>query len=118
MTEMELYKLWSSQDLDDPDLKKELEEIAGDEEAIKDRFYQTLAFGTAGLRGVLGAGTNRMNIYVVRQATQGLADYLNAKYDSPKSASAMTAGLRATSLPKRPPGSWLPMALPLCFTAS
>lgn len=84
MSEMELYKLWSSQDLEDADLTKELEEIAGDEEAIKDRFYQTLAFGTAGLRGVLGAGTNRMNIYVVRQATQGLADYLNAKYDSPK----------------------------------
>ena len=53
MSEMELYKLWSSQDLEDPDLTKELQEIAGDEEAIKDRFYQTLAFGTAGLRGVL-----------------------------------------------------------------
>ena len=82
MAEMELYRQWAAYDLEDPDLKAELQQIAGDEEAIKDRFYQDLAFGTAGLRGVIGAGTNRMNIYVVRKATQGFADYINAHNES------------------------------------
>jgi phosphoglucomutase len=81
MTEMELYRRWADYDLEDPDLTAELQEIAGDEEAIKDRFYRDLAFGTAGLRGVIGAGTNRMNIYVVRKATQGFADYINAHHE-------------------------------------
>lgn len=56
--------------------KAELKAIAGDDKEIEDRFYRTLEFGTAGLRGVIGAGTNRMNIYTVRQATQGLANYI------------------------------------------
>jgi phosphoglucomutase len=68
------YKRWLAADLDDPDLKPELLKIEGNDEEIKDRFAVSLAFGTAGLRGVLGAGTNRMNVYVVRQATQGLAN--------------------------------------------
>ena len=72
------YQRWCSQKLEDPDLTAELQEIAGNEEEINDRFYRSLAFGTAGLRGVLGVGTNRMNIYTVGQATQGLANYLNA----------------------------------------
>lgn len=66
------YKRWLNADLIDFDLKKELRDIEGDDDAIKDRFAVALQFGTAGLRGVLGAGTNRMNIWVVRQATQGL----------------------------------------------
>ena len=74
----ELYTRWLSQpDLDDA-IKAELVSVAGDNDAIADRFYRDLAFGTGGLRGVIGAGTNRMNLYTVRKATQGLADYLNA----------------------------------------
>ena len=70
------YKRWLAADLEDADLKPELAKIEGNDEEIKDRFAVALKFGTAGLRGVLGAGTNRMNIYVVRQATQGLANYI------------------------------------------
>ena len=62
--------------MEDPDLLEELQAVKGKEEEINDRFYQDLEFGTAGLRGVLGAGTNRMNIYTVRKATQGLSNYL------------------------------------------
>ncbi|MBR6397361.1 MAG: phospho-sugar mutase, partial [Lachnospiraceae bacterium] len=69
------YKRWLAADLEDPDLKPELLRIADDEEAIKERFAVALQFGTAGLRGTLGAGTNRMNIWVVRQATQGVANW-------------------------------------------
>ena len=72
---LEAYKRWMETDLEDPALKAELESIEGNEEEIKDRFAVSLKFGTAGLRGVLGAGSNRMNIYVVRQATQGLANW-------------------------------------------
>lgn len=80
MTEMELYTQWKQQQLEDEDLTRELAQIEGDGEAIKDRFYRELEFGTAGLRGVIGAGTNRMNIYVVRKTTQALAEYLKADY--------------------------------------
>ena len=80
MTEMELYKLWCQNATEDEDLVKELKEIAGDAEAIKDRFYRDLEFGTGGLRGVIGAGAYRLNIYTIRRATQGLADYVNDAY--------------------------------------
>ena len=70
------YERWLNQPLDDPDLTEELQSIQGQEEEINDRFYMDLEFGTAGLRGVIGAGTNRMNVYTVRKATQGLANYL------------------------------------------
>ena len=73
------YKRWLNADLIDFDLKKELRDIEGDDDAIKDRFAVALQFGTAGLRGVLGAGTNRMNIWVVRQATQGVADWVKTQ---------------------------------------
>ena len=73
------YKRWMEADLEDAVLKTELESIEGNDEEIKDRFAVSLAFGTAGLRGVLGAGTNRMNIYVVRQATQGLANWVKTQ---------------------------------------
>ncbi|MEE1195902.1 MAG: phospho-sugar mutase [Lachnospiraceae bacterium] len=76
---MEDYKRWLGADLEDAALKEELEAIAGNEEEIKDRFAVALKFGTAGLRGVLGAGSNRMNIYVVRQATQGLANWVKTQ---------------------------------------
>ena len=76
---MNEYERWLAADLEDCDLKPELNKINGNEEEIKDRFAVALAFGTAGLRGVLGAGTNRMNIYVVRQATQGLANWVKTQ---------------------------------------
>ena len=72
----EEYKRWLEADLLDVDLKTELMNIADDDDAIKERFAVALQFGTAGLRGTLGAGTNRMNIWVVRQATQGVADWV------------------------------------------
>ena len=76
---MDDYKRWMEADLEDAALKEELESISGNEEEIKDRFAVALKFGTAGLRGVLGAGSNRMNIYVVRQATQGLANWVKTQ---------------------------------------
>ncbi len=72
------YKLWCEKAVNDPDLIRELKEIEGNEELISDAFYKELEFGTAGLRGVIGAGTNRMNIYTVGQASQGLAAYVNS----------------------------------------
>lgn len=74
---MSEYERWLAQELDDKDLTEEIEAIKGQPEEINDRFYRDLEFGTAGLRGVIGAGTNRMNVYTVRKATQGLANYLN-----------------------------------------
>ncbi len=73
------YERWLQADLEDPDLNAELLRIQGSDDEIKDRFAAELKFGTAGLRGVLGAGTNRMNIYVVRQATQGLANWVKTQ---------------------------------------
>ena len=70
------YESWLTNPYFDEATKEELRSIEGDEKEIQDRFYRTLEFGTAGLRGVIGAGTNRMNIYTVRQATQGLANYI------------------------------------------
>ena len=73
------YKRWLEAKLEDPALTAELQSISGQDEQIKDRFAVALKFGTAGLRGVLGAGSNRMNIYVVRQATQGLANWVKTQ---------------------------------------
>ncbi len=70
------YEKWTTDSYFDEATQEELKAIANDEKEIEDRFYRTLEFGTAGLRGVIGAGTNRMNIYTVRQATQGLANYI------------------------------------------
>lgn len=80
MSYNELYREWLKKATDDPELISELESIDGNDKEIHDRFYRQLTFGTAGLRGVLGSGTNRMNIYVVRQATQGLANYVNKTF--------------------------------------
>ena len=73
------YKRWMDTELEDPALTEELKGIEGKDDEIKDRFAVALKFGTAGLRGVLGAGSNRMNIYVVRQATQGLANWVKTQ---------------------------------------
>ena len=75
-----LYQLWLERATDDPDLQQELRSLnpETDEKEIFERFYRNLEFGTGGLRGVIGAGTNRMNIYVIRRATQGLCNYLKS----------------------------------------
>lgn len=69
------YEQWCQDPIFDKETKAELSAIAGDEKEIEDRFYKDLSFGTGGLRGVIGAGTNRMNVYTVTKATQGLANY-------------------------------------------
>ena len=78
----QLYNLWCEKATEDVDLIKELKDIEGNEELISDAFYTNLEFGTAGLRGVIGAGTNRMNIYTVGQASQGLAAWVNSVTDN------------------------------------
>ena len=90
-----LYTLWREKAVLDPDLKAELDAVAGQEDEVLDRFYRNLAFGTAGLRGVIGAGTNRMNLYTVNQATQGLADFLNARYAAPQVAIAYDSRIKS-----------------------
>lgn len=92
---MSEYERWLAQKLDDPDLTAELESIRNQPEEINDRFYCNLDFGTAGLRGVIGAGTNRMNVYIVRKATQGLADYLNAHVRSAHVAIAYDSRIKS-----------------------
>ena len=76
---LEKYHFWLENEYFDQQVKKELRALAGNEEEIKDRFYKDLEFGTGGLRGKIAMGTNRMNIYTVSRATQGLADYLIEK---------------------------------------
>ena len=90
-----LYKLWREKAVLDPDLQEELASIDGKEEEILDRFYRNLEFGTGGLRGVIGAGTNRMNVYTVAQATQGLADYLNETFEEPSVAIAYDSRIKS-----------------------
>lgn len=90
-----LYDLWCEKATADEDLLLELQSIQGNEDEILDRFYKNLEFGTAGLRGVIGAGTNRMNIYTVDQATQGLADYLNADFENPSIAIAYDSRIKS-----------------------
>ena len=79
MSYMDTYKKWCTDNYFDEDTKKELLALQGNDAEIEDRFYRQLEFGTGGLRGVIGAGTNRMNIYVVRQATQGLANWVKTQ---------------------------------------
>lgn len=100
MTEMELYRLWCEKAVDDPDLQTELNSIANDEEAIKDRFYRDLEFGTGGLRGVIGAGSYRLNIYTIRRATQGLADYVNGAFENGSVAIAYDSRIKSDKFAK------------------
>lgn len=77
-----LYKLWCEKAVNDKDLIPELKSVEGNQDEILDRFYKNLEFGTAGLRGVIGAGTNRMNVYTVNQATQASRIILTASLKS------------------------------------
>ena len=79
MNYKEQFDFWLADDYFDAKTKEELLAIRNDEKEVEDRFYKDLEFGTGGLRGVIGAGTNRMNIYTVRKASQGLANYIIKK---------------------------------------
>ena len=123
----ERYQEWLSNPYFDAETKAELEGIKEDDNEIKERFYMDLEFGTAGLRGIIGAGTNRMNIYTVRKATQGLANYIiknksadkgvaiayDSRRMSPEFADEARSALRRTgsrltcSSPCAPPRSFL-----------
>ncbi len=91
----EHYKMWLENAVDDKDLITELNAVSDDEDAIYECFYRELKFGTAGLRGIIGAGTNRMNIYTVRKATQGLANSLNKRCKDPSVAISFDSRIKA-----------------------
>ena len=91
----ERYQRWCELAVDDPDVVCELKEMEGNEEAISEAFYQDLEFGTGGLRGVIGAGTNRLNIYTVGKATQGLAAYVNSVTDKGSVAIAYDSRIKS-----------------------
>ena len=91
------YERWVKCALEDPDLAEELKDISNDEKKIEDAFYRNLEFGTGGLRGVIGAGTNRMNIYMIRKASQGLANYVNKKLpNNPSIAVSFDSRIKST----------------------
>ncbi len=94
-------QLWA-ENVTEADLKSELEDLMapGNEEKLNDAFYRDLEFGTAGLRGTIGVGTNRMNVHVVAQATQGVADYLNAHYENPSLVLARDSRLKGEDFQK------------------
>lgn len=94
MDYIEQYRLWC-QKVKDQELEAELVSMEGNISAIKDAFYRDLSFGTAGLRGELGVGTNRMNIYTVGKASQGLADYLKKQYENPSVAIAYDSRIKS-----------------------
>ena len=91
------YEIWLEKAVADPDLKPELEAMAGDEAKIEDAFYKDLEFGTAGLRGVIGAGTNRMNVYIVARASQGLSNYVINHFPAEKRSIAISYDSRIKS---------------------
>lgn len=104
MNVKDLYKLWCENAVDDEDLQRELKNIENDEDAINDSFYRELEFGTGGLRGVIGAGTNRMNIYTVRRATQGFADYINEAFENPSVAVSYDSRIKSDVFAKAAAG--------------
>lgn len=93
----ETYELWLRKALRDRDLTSELESVAGDEAAVTERFYRQLEFGTGGLRGIIGAGTNRMNVYTVGRVSQGLSDYMKAHFPEGKRSIAVSYDSRIKS---------------------
>ena len=99
-----LFDLWKEKAVSDKDLIDELNAIDGKDNEIEDRFYQSLTFGTAGLRGVIGAGTNRMNVYTVNQATQGLATFLLSEYENPSVAIAYDSRIKSDLFAKSAAG--------------
>ena len=90
----EIFERWLNCATEDADVAGELQKLNNDEQAMQDSFYQDLAFGTGGLRGVIGAGTNRMNIYTVRKASQGVANYLKTSGLPQKAAIAYDSRIK------------------------
>ncbi len=86
MDAKKIYEFWLNDPYFDEKTKEELRAIADDPNEIEERFYRDLEFGTGGLRGIIGAGTNRMNLYTVRKATQGLANYILKEHGEKKGA--------------------------------
>ncbi len=95
-----LYQLWKEHATEDADLVKELQAMEGNPDAVRESFYRDLEFGTGGLRGVLGAGTARMNIYTVRRATQGVADYVNGSFETPSVAISYDSRIKSDTFAK------------------
>ncbi|NCB29712.1 MAG: phospho-sugar mutase, partial [Clostridia bacterium] len=95
MNMQETYRLWCDKATRDADLTQELRSIAENPGEIEDRFYRELEFGTGGLRGVIGAGTNRMNVYTVAKATQGYSHYCVNKFTEPKVAIAYDSRIKS-----------------------
>ena len=111
-TPEQIFKQWMNSEIIDATNKRELREIENSPTAIQERFGSELVFGTGGLRGIIGAGLNRMNIYVVRKATQGLADYINKQYpvnSGQQVAIAYDTRHYSREFAKRQPRYWLPM---------
>ena len=106
----EEFNKWSTDPYFDEDTRAELANLLGNEKEIEDRFYRSLEFGTGGLRGVIGAGTNRMNIYTVRQATQGLANYI-VKQGAQDKGVAIAFDSRIMSLRREQPYALMLMVL-------
>ena len=96
----DLYQLWCKNATDDPDLVGELQSIKDDADAINECFYKDLEFGTGGLRGIIGAGTARMNVYTVRRATQGLADYVKSSFKTPSVAISYDSRIKSDTFAK------------------
>ncbi len=95
MDKNEKYLLWRSQAISDVDLVDELKSIYENENEITERFYKDLSFGTGGLRGIIGAGSNRINVYTIGKTTQGLANFLNKNYKTPKVAIAYDSRIKS-----------------------
>ena len=106
----ERYEQWVRETRDNAELSAELAAIRGKDAEIEDRFYRELEFGTAGLRGILGAGTNRMNVYTVGRATQGYCDYLREASDAPSVAIAHDSRHKSREFQKKRRPSSLPTA--------
>jgi len=100
----DLYSLWLEESRTYPELYDELVAIKDNEEEISERFYKSLEFGTAGLRGILGAGTNRMNVFTVNQVNQGLAEYLNSEYKEASVAIAYDSRINSELFAKESAG--------------
>lgn len=94
------YNLWLEKTVLDKEINKELLDIKNDDKEIKERFYKDLEFGTAGLRGEMGAGTNRINIYTIKKVTQGFCDYLKSKYEKPSVAISFDSRLKSDEFAK------------------
>lgn len=109
MTEKEKYEEWLSREDLDAEVRAQLEAMRGKDTEIFESFYRDLEFGTAGLRGILGAGTNRMNIYTVGKATMGFARYLKENFKAPSVAIAYDCRKIPDCLPGSAQGLWLPM---------